>query len=229
MIRRSLALAIATLAVAPAAATETGLRTLTVTGEGEARAAPDQASADFAVSIRDDSAETAVADAAAAMGRVLAALDAAGVAAADVQTTEIALAAVQRYDEGERRPIPDGYQARHAVRVMVRDLARLGSVIDAAVAAGATETGGVRFALADPAAAHDAARRAAVAEAARAAAVLADAAGVALGAPLSIDLGGAFAQPAPRMMQAAAADAAMPVAPGELTFRATVTVTYAME
>ncbi|TVQ57083.1 MAG: DUF541 domain-containing protein [Rhodobacteraceae bacterium] len=228
MSKLAVAAVIAAVFVAGPVSGETATRTLSVTGEGEARATPDRASADLAVVARSDSAATALGEAAAAATAVIAALEAAGIEARDIRTVDIAVSALQRYDESARRAVPDGYQARHAFSVIVRDVARLGAIIDAAVAAGVTETGGVSFALADPAAAQDEARRAAVADAARAAAVLAEAAGVSLGAPVSISLIGDVA-PRPQMMRMAPIEADTPVAPGERAIRATVSVTYAIE
>ena len=113
--------------------------------------------------------------------------------------------------------------------VRVRDLSILGEVLDAVARDGANSFEGLTFGLADPAAAGDAARRAAVADARRKAALYAEAAGVALGPLLSFaESGGA---PVPQMMaraEMAMASDAVPVAPGELTLTQRVTLTYAL-
>jgi uncharacterized protein YggE len=208
-------------------------RALSVTGFGEARAAPDMARAVIGVSLRRPGAAEAAGAAAEAMGAVLTALRGAGVAETDLRTVDIQLAPVWVWDEQGQRNRQEGYEARHMAEATLRDLAALGPALDAAARAGATEFGGVTFDLEDRAAVEDAARRAAVADARRIAAVAAEAAGVTLGAPLSIAVGGP-SWPGPMMMRAdapmaEAAAAPTPVAPGELTLSATVSVTYAME
>ena len=111
----------------------------------------------------------------------------------------------------------------------MRDLERLGEVLDAGVSSGANTLGGVSFALSEPREAEDAARRAAITDARARAGLYAEAAGVGLGAVQQISEEG-FAAPAPRMMasEAAMSDAAVPVAPGELNISARVRVVFAI-
>jgi uncharacterized protein YggE len=111
----------------------------------------------------------------------------------------------------------------------VRALDRLGATLDAAAAAGATDIGGIAFDIADRSALLAQARRAAVADARAAAALLAEAAGARLGAPLSITEG-AQAGPWPVMRaQMDMAPAASPVAPGQTTVTASVSIAFALE
>jgi uncharacterized protein YggE len=230
---KTLAVALALSAPVQVAAAEAESRTIAVTGRGEARAAPDMARAVLGVSLRRPAAGEASAAAAAAMSAVLAAVRAAGVAETDVRTIDLQLSPVWEWEEATQRNRQDGYEARHLVEAVVRDLDALGPLLDAAAQAGATEVGGVVFDLADRAAIEDLARRAAVADARRIAALLAEAAGESLGEPLSIAAGGP-AWPGPIALRAGApmADAAAappPVQPGELTIEATVSVVWALE
>lgn len=90
-----------------------------------------------------------------AMTAVLAKLKALGVSAEAIRTTHYDLQPEYDYIEGRRTL--RGYLARNAVEVRIDDLAQVGAIIDAAVAAGATSVTGVRFDLKNE---HDLERRA---------------------------------------------------------------------
>jgi len=230
--RRARALFAGLLMAVPAAAplaaqvgAEPGAPRIVVTVEGRATAAPDMATLRFGVE-RDARQAAAALDAMGqAAGALLATLDAAGIAPADRQTGALRLHPV-RSEGPERAPGPDGYRAATEVTARVRDLDRLGAVIDAGVAAGANRLQGLRFGLAAPEAAQDTARRAAVAEGRRRAALYAQAAGVTLGPLLLLSETGP-ARPEPRMMQAdLATSAGVPVAEGETVVSVTLRLVY---
>lgn len=223
--RKAFAAAIVALAVFGQARADEARR-LSVTGIGAVSAAPDIARATFGVTAQRPAAAEAFAEVARAMTDVLAAVAGAGVAAADVQTVELSLAPV--YAGGGDAPLRlDGYAARQRVAVTVRALDRLGPLLDAAARAGATDFDGIGFDVADRGALDDAARAAAMADAAHAAEVLAQAAGVRLGAPVSIALQGGMRPEAAYRM--AAMDAAMPIAAGAISVTASVAVSYPIE
>jgi uncharacterized protein YggE len=230
--RFALAVLAAHLAVgpAPALATEPARRTLRVLGEGYAAAAPDVAVAALGVEALAAALSAATADANERMRRVLDALSASGVARKDVQTS--------RYDVAvERRPEPrggpagvSGYHVTNEVRVTIRDLARVGRVLDAAVKAGANASRGLAFRKEDPSAERNRALSAAIAAARTKAEVLARAAGRGLGEVLEISEGGG---PRPVAVQGframAAVSDSVPVEAGELQFSAQVEVVFALE
>jgi uncharacterized protein YggE len=113
------------------------------------------------------------------------------------------------------------------VRLTIRDLGRLGAILDAVVTQGANTVHSIQFSVGDPTSVLDQARRAAVDDAQRQAALYAKAAGVTLGRVLSLREEQA-APPSPRPMaeRMMAAEAAVPMAPGEATFTVRVVVTY---
>ena len=120
-----------------------------------------------------------------------------------------------------------GYEARIDHRLTVRDVARLGQVIDAVIAAGANDLGGVRFAVKDDDKLIEKARRLAVADARKTAETLAAEAGVGVGRVLTIEeIDGGGPGPVALMMRAEGGGA--PIAPGEVTVRARVRVTFAL-
>ena len=204
-------------------------RTITVTGAGQADEAPDLAIVSLGVSEQAATAGTAMAAMASGMTEVLATLAEAGIASADVRTAQFTLEAAYNYDSGSAYPPVTGYIATQTVDVRVRDVGAVGPLLDRAMAGGANRVNAVQFLLDDQASALAEARTAAVADARARAAFYAEAAGVALGPILRIAEGGASGGPQPMFDQRFAADAAVPVAPGQVSVGANVTLTFAIE
>lgn len=222
---RSILAGLALLAIASVAQAQEGTPRITVTGEGRVEATPDLAS--FAAGVQTEAAraEDAFAATAETMRAVFAALEAAGIGPADMQTSQLGVDPL--WAEGEGQPRVRGYAASSTVTVRVRDLARLGAVVDAVTAAGANRLSGIAFEMAEPRAQLDASRQRAVADAAAKAELLAAAAGVRLGRVLSIREGG---QDGPTPMFARAEMAMdMPVAQGVVALEARVEIVYALE
>jgi hypothetical protein len=198
---------------------------IVVTGEGRVEAVPDMAT--ITIGAQNDAATAAEALAAtsAATAAILDNLAAAGIAARDIQTDQLSLSPRYDYSRSDGQPVLQGYTASNTVRVRVRDLAALGAQLDAAVSAGGNRFDGLAFGLQDPVPAQDAARTRAVEDALRKAALYAAAAGLKPGPVVSIVEGGGFESPAPMFRAEAAAAAPVPVAPGEVSTVATVTLT----
>lgn len=135
--------------------------TLTLSAAGEVKATPDMASLSLGVQTTKATAGQAMAANAARMNQVIGALKSAGIAPRDLQTSSIGLTPQMVYEQ-DKPPRLTGYQASNQLTVTVRDLSRLGGVVDAVAAAGATDIGQISFGLADPAPAESAARLAAV-------------------------------------------------------------------
>jgi uncharacterized protein YggE len=162
------------------------------------------------------------------MEGVLGALDAAKVARADVQTSELSVSPVLDNPEDGSAPKVTGYQASNMVTVKVRDVAALGTIVDAVTGAGANRLYGIGFDVADPKPVLDEARRQAVADARHKAELFAAAAGVKLGAVIAISEGGGGGGPVPVFARADMAKAA-PVEAGTVSLSADVQLVYALE
>jgi uncharacterized protein YggE len=203
--------------------------TVTVSGVGTVTAAPDMAEITSGVVTQAPSAAGALAANSQAMEKVLQSLAALGVAARDIQTTGISVSPQRRVVRGEGRP-PEivGYEVTNQVRVKVRDLGRLGRVLDEQVAQGANSVYGIRFGLADPAPLLDEARKRAMADARRRAELYAAAAALKIGRVVAVQEAGA-AGPRPEMAARLMTAGAVPVAPGEQEIQASVSVTFSLE
>jgi len=200
---------------------------ITVTGEGRVDASPDMATITLGVTSEGTTAAAAMAANSAALAQVLANLKAAGIADRDLQTTGLALNPNWQSDDNGSNPRIVGYVASNMLTVRVRALTGLGAALDAAVKDGANTVDGLSFGLADPEPVLDEARKRAVADATHRALLLTEAAGVSLGAVVAIsESGGSFA-PAPMFGKSADMTAsAVPVASGEVSLWASVTMVW---
>ncbi len=210
------------------AAADTPARQITVSGLGEAAAAPDMAQIRLGVAREARRADQALSETSAAMRAIMAALSEAGVAPEEMQTTGLSLS--PRYHHSSNQaPEVVGYVAQNMLTVRVTALEKLGAILDATSDAGANQIQGLSFGIAAPQPLRDAARRAAVADARARAALYAEAAGVTLGPLLSLREEGAGGGPRPMAMEMARmASDAVPVAEGELTLSARVTMVFAI-
>ena len=214
------------LAGLPAWAAGQGGR-ITVTGAGSVAVVPDMATITLGVTTEGKTAAAALSANSADLAKVMDGLTAAGIAARDIQTSGLSLN--PRWQQGATsgdRQIT-GFVASNMVTVRVRALEGLGGALDALVGAGANTLNGLSFGLADPGPSTDAARRAAVADAIARAELYAKAAGVTLGRVVAIHETG---QPGPRpLARMALAAEAVPVAAGELSVDASVTMVFAID
>lgn len=202
---------------------------VTVQGDAEVSVAPDRASVILGVDVEAEDASVAQKRASAAAASILAALNDLGISKPDIQTSTLTLTPVYRPAAGSRGDRERaGYRARNTVRVRIRDLDQVGPAIDAGLRAGANDLDGVRFDLADDTAARREALSQAVAQAAEKAAAIAGALHMRRGEILearegSVGVTPVFAQAS--MMRSEAA-MATPVAPGQVTVSANVTLRY---
>ena len=228
----ALAVALAGSACAPMAGPDGFPRrpaTVTVSGVGTVTAAPDMAEITSGVVTQAPTAAQALAANSQAMEKVLQSLAALGVAARDIQTTSISVSPQRRQGKGEgRAPEIVGYEVANQVRVKVRDLGRLGRVLDQQVEQGANSVYGIRFGLADPAPLLDEARKRAMVDARRRADLYAAAASLKVGRVVEVQEAGA-APPRPEMAARLMTAGAVPVAPGGQEIQASVSVTFSLE
>jgi len=160
---------------------------LAVVGSGTVEAEPDVAYVSLGVDLKGEDAAAAVADASGRMERILAAIQAAGIADEDVRTAGYNLWVEQRYDPQTGQPtgVMD-YHVIHTVRVTVRDLGQVGALLSAAVEAGANTVNEVSFGVAEPEALAAEARQMAIVDAQKRAQEMAGALNVTLGKVLSV-------------------------------------------
>lgn len=216
-----------------AAADQAPMRTMTMSGEGSAKAAPDQAQFSTGVITQDRTAALALAANSRAMNAVFATLKRLGIADKDIQTSDFSLSPqYQTYKPGTSGPQRIiGYQVSNTVNVTIEDFGKTGAVLDALVTSGSNQIDNISFSIHDTKALLAQARVAAVKDAFDRAQTYAKAAGVTLGAIKSISESGGVYQPRPmyRMAAMSASAAPPPVAGGEESVTANVTITWEIQ
>ena len=206
------------------------LRTVTVTGTGKVTLTPDIAYITIGVNTQNASAKDAVAQNTTQAQGVIDVIKQAGVDAKDIQTTNFSIYPQQQYDNnGKLTGIL--YVVNNSVYVTVRDLSKLGGLLDAVVQSGANNINNITFDVADKTAALSQARKAAVAEAAKQATELTQATGVKLGDVQTISY--SDSTPPIEVPLARAADLAagqsVPIQSGSMQISTTVTIVYALK
>jgi len=197
---------------------------VSVRGEAEVAARPDVARAIAGVTTEAKTPREPADANNRVMGVVVAAARQAGVAEKDIRTAGFSINPVHA-TRNRDTPQVVAYRASNSVMLTLRDIGRVGEILDVITAAGATDIGGVSFGLSEPSKLLDQARTLAFADAKRKAALYAQAAGLQLGRAISIDEDAAPPPRAYRAAQAAAAGSVL-IEPGEETLRVGVTVSF---
>jgi uncharacterized protein YggE len=203
---------------------------------GRASGAPDVAHINVGVETESAAVQQAVADNKAKMTKLLDALKSLEIADKDIQTSNYGVFT-------ERQPVPgpegkDGggpttYHVNNQVSVTVRDVSKLGDVLDKVVAAGANNVYGVSFSVDDTSKLQADARAKAIADAKERAESLAKLTGATLGEVVSVSevIGGPGPVFDSSRMSAAVGlgGGGAPIQPGELEVNTSVQVTYAIK
>jgi uncharacterized protein YggE len=205
-------------------------RTITVSSTGTAEAEPDQARITSGATTEALSAREALTSNSEAMSKVISQLKAKGIDAKDIQTTSFNVEPVFDYSKEGQPPKLRGYRVSNQAVVLVRDLGKLGAVLDDVITAGANQMQGLSFEVSKADTLKDGARKDAVANALRRAKLLAAAAGAEVGEVMQISeevsSDGPVRFAAPRL---AKAEMVVPIERGTTTLEARVTATWALK
>jgi uncharacterized protein YggE len=208
------------------------INTISVTGTGQSFGTPDIADIQLGIDVSDAEVGAAIEKANTVMAAVQAAVKEQGVEDADMQTVNFNVYPEDIYDRetgqptGERR-----YHVNNFLNVKVRDISKVGAIIDAGLTAGATNVSGLSFGVDDTSALEAEARTNALKDAEERAKQLAAGVGVTLGKPIIVTeiLSGPVY---PMPVFAAAADgkgaAAPAISVGQQAVSIQVNVTYAI-
>jgi len=227
MMKTVIFLGLAWMAALSSPAWAADLRTITMSGHGEMKAAPDQAQVNAGVTSGAPTAAAALTANTALMKGVFDALRKMGVPERAIQTVNFSVSPQYTGGANNERPRLTGYQVNNEVSVRLDDVSKLGAALDALVSAGANQMNGINFSIREPAPLLEKARAAAVADARTRAETYAKAAGVSLGPVQSISEGGGSEPPRPMYrVMAMAADRSVPVAAGEQSVTADVSVVW---
>ena len=204
-----------------------GERLVSVSATGSVDAEPDLASVSVGAIVETDTAKEALARSSALMAKLIDGLKALGVAAKDIQTTAINIEPRYTQAKDGRPAALAGYRLVNRVHLTVREVKRLGEILDGAIGLGANQVNGIGFDVSNAETLMDEARRRAIANARRRAELYAAAAGAQLGSVLTISETN-NASPRALPMARAAAGAPVPVEPGTRALTVEVNLTYAL-
>jgi uncharacterized protein YggE len=215
--------------------TSTLSRTITVVGEGTVKIKPDIAQANIGVEVVRATVKAASSGAKESMDAVLKALKEQGVDEKDIQTSGYSVWTERPY--GPEGPSGDEilYHVSNQVAVTIRDLDTVGTVLDAAIEAGANNIYGVTFNLADPSQVESEARKKAVADAQAKAQELATLNDIKLGDVASVSevIGGRGGYYAGGVREAAVSaglgGGGGPISPGELELTLQLEIVYTVQ
>lgn len=209
-------------------------RTITVTGQGKAASPPDMATINSGVATTAATAKEALAANNVAMEKLMEVLKSRGIESKDIQTSGFGVyPEYARRNPGQRGSNNEaritGYRVNNNVTVRVRNLPRLGEILDALVDSGSNRISGVSFSISEPRAIQNKARMDAVDDARGRAELYAQATGARVGKVIAISEQ-PIRRPQPafgaRMAMVSEVASSVPVATGEQQVSATVNVIY---
>jgi uncharacterized protein YggE len=208
-------------------------RLLNVTGTGTVYLQPDVAYINIGVHTELPTAAEAVADNNAQTQQVIEALKSFGLKEADIRTAYFSIYPSVQFDPQTSERRGTTYVVDNSVYVTVREIDKLGDLLDATLSAGANSVNSIQFDVEDKSEATKEARDAAVADAAQQAKELAGAAGITLGELQRIDF---YSSLPPQVFAAygkggggGAEAASVPIQTGQLSITATVSVSYELK
>jgi uncharacterized protein YggE len=201
-----------------------------VNGEGKVSAVPDIATLSLGIEAEETSVAEAQDQASEAMDKVMNALKDNGLAEKDIQTQYFNIYQVTKWDPETQEQVVTGYRVTNMVTAKVRNIDKVGTIIDAVVAAGGdlTRINSIDFSIDDPSTYYEEARKEAMANAETKANQLAELAGITLGKPTYISESSNSPLVVSRTgSEVKAAEATeTPISPGELEININIQIAY---
>jgi uncharacterized protein YggE len=205
---------------------------LVVTGLGQVDAKPDQAKIVLGVVTSGKVLKDLQEENTRNVTRLIEALTGQGLQRSQIETTGYYAWPQYVYsDRGDKEPPAiAGYQIRNEITVTLYDLKNIGPVVEAALKAGANEVRNITYSLRDDSGLQDRALAQARDNAHAKGAAIVQALGLKLGAVVSVKESSAPAEIYPITLSMAGTDmtkgGSVPVQPGNITVRSTVTISY---
>ena len=200
---------------------------VSVSATGSVAADPDMATISTGVIVEADTAKDALARNSTVMAKLIDGLKALAIAAKDIQTTAVNVEPRYVQAKDGRPTTISGYRVVNQVRLTVRDVKRLGEILDSAITLGANQVNGINFDVSNAETLKDEARKQAMVNAKRRAELYATAAGAQLGSVLTISED-VSSGPRPMPLARAAMAGNVPIEAGTRTLTVEVHVTYAL-
>ncbi len=207
-------------------------KAISVSSEGSVKVKPDMAIINVGVQTENTSSKVAQQDNAAKMDKVMKLLKESKIAEADIKTSQYTIYPIESYSEKDQRSYITGYRVINTLEVTIRDISKVGTVIDAVATNGANTVSNIRFTVADPDKYYLKALENATTKAKAKADVLAKQFGIKIGLPSQVnESGGGYNPPViysamDKVMAVNEAAPATAISSGELEIRASVSLVY---
>ncbi|WP_226648231.1 SIMPL domain-containing protein [Microbulbifer variabilis] len=205
---------------------------VSIAAQGEASQAPDVANLSVGVVTEADDSKKAMQDNAEQMDSLMKAIKKAGIAKKDIQTSGVSLSPRYHYQR-DQKPQIVGYTARNTVNIKVRELDKLGTVLDDLTTAGANQINGPSFEIGEPGPVKAEAREKALIDAQERATIYAKALGMKVRRIVSISEQGSGGMPRPMMlrgqMESMKDSASTPIEPGETTVSVNLDLVFELD
>lgn len=204
-------------------------KNITVSATGTVDATPDLARIQTGVITEAETAAQALSGNSQAMAKLIGGLKESAIEAKDIQTSSFRVEPRYTNPRDGQAPEINGYRVVNEVQVVVRDITKLGAILDALVKLGANQMNGLSFDVSKAETLKDDARKQAIENALRRAKLLAAAAGAEVGDVIAISEEVSHGGPRPYAMARSAKADMVPIEGGSETLEARVTVTWALK
>jgi hypothetical protein len=207
-------------------------KTLSVSSEGSVKVKPDMVYINVGVQTENQSSKAAQQENATNMDKVMKVLKDLKIADSDIKTSQYTIYPIETYSEKDQRSYVTGYRVINTLEITIRDISKVGAVIDAVAANDANTVSNIRFTVADPDKYYLQALENATVKAKSKAAVLAKQFGIKLGLPSQInESSGGYTPPIiysqmDSMKSGVSAAPATSISSGELEIRASIGLVY---
>ncbi|NMM64031.1 SIMPL domain-containing protein [Clostridium sp. P21] len=161
-------------------------KTINVSGVGEVNVAPDIAYVSLGVMTQKESVSDAQKENSNAMNKIINEVKKQGVKSEDIKTVNYSITPKYNYDNKTGSNKLVGYTIVNAISVKVKDITKVGTIIDNAVANGANNSNGINFGVSDYEKYYNMALKNAISNANSKAKVIADSIGVKVSVPTKI-------------------------------------------
>jgi uncharacterized protein len=208
-------------------------KTISVSSEGSVKVKPDMASISVGVQTENKSSKIAQQENATKMSKVMQVLKGLKIADTDIKTSQYTIYPIETYSEKDQRSFITGYRVINTLEVAIKDITKVGAVIDAVTANDANTVSNIQFTVANPDKYYLQALENATGKAKAKADVLAKQFGIKIGLPSQINetSGGYYPPIMYSTMDAVKARAesapATSISTGELEIKASVGLVYA--
>lgn len=207
-------------------------KTISVSSEGSVKVKPDVSSINVGVQTENKSSKVAQQENATKMSKVMVVLKGLKIADTDIKTSQYTIYPIETYSEKDQRSYITGYRVINTLEITIRDISKVGAVIDAVTANDANTVSNIQFTVADPDKYYLQALENATGKAKAKADVLAKQFGIKIGLPLQInEMSGGYNPPImyqsmDSMKAMNAAPQATSISTGELEIKASVGLVY---